>query len=84
MAIDKVSVMGILNGAVAAVDALPDVGDQSAEIAALQAQVSALEADKAALQAEKAALEVQLAEKVALLAQVDLAAKAIDASIPDA
>lgn len=83
MAIDKVEVMNILNGAVAAIDALPDVGDQAALIAQLQAQVAQLEADKVALQAEKAAIEAQLAEKMALLAQVDLAAKAIDASIPD-
>lgn len=83
MAIDKVEVMNILNGAIASIDALPDVGDQSAQIAALQAQVSQLEADKVALMAEKAALEQQLAEKMALLSQVNLAAKAIDESIPD-
>jgi lipopolysaccharide export system protein LptA len=83
MAIDKLAVLAIMDAAKLQVEALPDVGDQSAQIAALQAQVAQLESDKVVLQSEVVALQSQLAEKVALLAQVDLAAKAIDASIPD-
>lgn len=62
MAIDKLSVLAIIDAAKSQIDALPDVGGVNEQVALLQAQVAALEGQVSQMQADLLAKDGQIAD----------------------
>lgn len=83
MKLDKDSVLQVLQMAMDQMNALPDVGDQSAEIEALKAELEQKKSEVEALNLQVSDLQGKVSADAAALAEVNALAKQIDEKIPD-